>query len=152
MKKLALIMLAVVSMALVSCGGGGIQPASPDILYKGDGSKLDGYLKVKEVSARVEGEYITATAILEVVKDIPEMSKTLINGEKRTYEYSHSSLSLFDKDMMILGDNIGNHLSFLNKKQGETITLSSTIKTDMPSSEAIKKVKFVLVTIDGLYR
>lgn len=151
MKKLALIMLAVVSMALVSCGEGGIQPASPDILYNGDGSKLDGYLKVKEVSARVEGEYITATAILEVVKDIPEMSITLINGEKRTYEYSHSSLSLFDKDMMILGDNIGNHLSFLNKKQGETITLSSTIKTDMPSSEAIKKVKFVLVTIDGLW-
>ena len=93
MKKIALIMLAVVSMALASCGGGGgnnqekkeakkYEPATPAITYSVpnvlDREKIEldefkGCFEVKNVGVRESAAMeLTASATLEVVKDLPE--------------------------------------------------------------------------------
>lgn len=148
-------MLAVVSMALVSCGGGGnaIKPTTPDILYKNDGSKLDGYLKVKDVSARVESEKsLMAIVTLEVTKDIPEIKEEWKNiNEVHIYKDARYTISLYDKDMAKIGDKSSSgSFNFEQRKAGETITASAKIETDLPASEVIKNVKYGEITISSL--
>ena len=148
-------MLAVVSMALVSCGGGGnaIKPTTPDILYKNDGSKLDGYLKVKDVSARVESEKsLMAIVTLEVTKDIPEIKEELKNiNVVHIYKDARYTISLYDKDMAKIGDQSSSgSFNFEQRKAGETITASAKSETDLPASEVIKNVKYGEITISSL--
>ena len=80
-------MLAVVSMALVSCGGdgGGLKPAEPVITYESANADyktdLRDCLQVKNVVIRENGLYeVSVTAQIEMVKEPSEPIQWISTG------------------------------------------------------------------------
>lgn len=143
MKKIALIMLAVVSMALVSCGGdgGGLKPAEPVITYESANADyktdLRDCLQVKNVVIRENGLYeVSVTAQIEMVKEPSEPIQWISTG-----------VELLDKN----GAKICGESGFLGgftfegvTKVGEVGSASCTIETEvgMPASKVIEEAKF----------
>lgn len=155
MKKIALIMLAVVSMALVSCGGGkdeGVKPASPAITYDNNASILNGCFEVKNVALREKSMYeIEVTATLEVIKDIPELGNLEDESVGRPpFKSMDSKLYVYDKNMAQIGISKYGLVDVLGKKKGDIINFSRPAKLDIMASEAIKDAKFVGIKVKDL--
>ncbi len=138
-------MLAVVSMALVSCGGGksdgGVKPADPAITYD---AATDRYqveirdcLQVKKVSIRENGLYkVSVTAQIEMVKEPSE-----------PIQWIRAGVEVLDKNEA----QICNYTTFGGMvlegvvHKGDVGSLSCEIDTDILASEVIEDAKFIRV-------
>lgn len=153
MKKLTLIMLAIVSMALVSCGGGedeGVKPANPAIIYNDNASILDGCFEVKNVAIRQTSLYeISVTATLEVIKDVPPLG--LCPEISDPYKSMNTVLYVYDKNMAKICNTKYALPEIINKKKGDIINISQKTKDlDILASEVIKDAKYVEIQVKDL--
>lgn len=152
MKRIALIMLAVVSMALVSCGGGeAVQPADPAIIY--DTFSVDDHddffvninncLQIKKVSIAEIASEVFVTVVVEMIKE-PCAPICDINGD----------VEILDKNETRIGfsDSGGNESLEGVAHKGDTGTLKCKIYPEhgLSASEVILAAKYVrLIDIVG---
>lgn len=136
--------MAVVSMALVSCGGGkdeGVKPADPAFEYDGDGTVLDGCFQMKSVGVREDSPYKIVTSItVEVIKDIPFDKMKANNDDYYIWVFPH----LLDKNMVKIGLGALT-VNLKGKKKGDVFNISETIKTEEPY--LTKEVKYARLGI-----
>ena len=142
MKKLALILLAVVSMALVSCGGGSgneVKLASPSITYEHSSLNsrvsLADCLSVKHLEVKeTNTNEITVSGEIEIVQ----------TPEYKIYRgYYGGDIQLLDEDGEVVLEE-GFYLSDLKDgKKGDVGIVDVKIKTDEPASEIMKKAKYI---------
>lgn len=137
-------MLAVVSMALVSCGGdgggGGLKPAEPAITYESANYDFETDVRdsfqVKNVAIRENGTYkVSVTAQIEMVKDLSEPIQHIATG-----------VELLDKNgAKLCSGGFGFEGA---TKVGEVSSASCTIETEvgMPASKVIEEAKFYRIT------
>ena len=151
MKKLALIMLAVVSMALVSCGGGkkaGVEIASPAISYQNvnendlfdsDKVNIKDCLSVKSVAIRENGsQVISVTAQVEMIKQ-----------PSKTCDYIIAKVELLDENgaRICCYDEKPPHFKGLNSV-GDVVAMSwevSTFTMAQLAKDIIPNVKYVRI-------
>ena len=137
-------MLAVVSMALVSCGGGkdeGLKPAEPVITYESANkdykTDLRDCLQVKNVVIRENGLYdVSVTAQIEMVKEPSESIQWISTG-----------IELLDKNGARICGESGFMGGFTFKgvtKVGDIGSASCKIETEvgLPASKVIEEAKF----------
>lgn len=145
MKKLALIMLAVISMALVSCGGGsGVKPADPAITYDEHPSSefqtcIKDCLKVISVSLRENSLYETSvSAKVELVEEPSEPIQWVKCGceilDKNEARIARAGEWYCDAA----------HLS----KKGDVGTISFIVETEegLYASKVVEEARFVRLT------
>ena len=153
MKKLALIMLAVVSMALVSCGGGkkaGVEIASPAISYQNVNENdllnlgnvnINDCLSVKSVAVRDNGTLaISVTAQEELIKK-----------PSKPCDYIMAKVELLDENgaRICYYDEKAPHFKGLNNV-GDVVAMSWEINTLSMSGyqtaeEIVPNVKYVRI-------
>ena len=150
MKKLAFIMLAVVVIALVSCGGGGsLKPADPEIYYASLNETdvkylgkvdIEGCLKIKKALVNETGSNsISVTVDVEMVKEPSEPISGTVAAD----------IQVLDKNGGVIVEITGwdsNNATF--KGKGSVGTFTGEIKTNegMPASKVVKNARFVRLT------
>ena len=148
MKNLTLILLAVVSMAFASCGGGKVKLADPPIEYAtelssndyNDYYSLEGCLEVKDAALRYLGKsdsrrrdeadhyHYSVTVRVEVVKEPAEKGQSLI-----------AEICLYDKNGAFLNsDYLYRESGF---KKGEIISLVGHFYASKDEDLALKEIE-----------
>jgi len=141
-------MLAVVSMALASCGGGdeGVKPADPAVTYETVTGKdkdkeyrveLRDCLQVKKVSIRGNGIYkVSVTAQIEMVKEPSE-----------PIQWIRAGVEVLDKNeaQICKYTTFGGMVLEGVVHKGDVGSLSCEIDTDILASEVIEDAKFIRV-------
>ena len=138
MKKLALIMLAVVSMALVSCGGGNsdVKLADPAVTYKH--STLDSYVDISvkinsfDVKASGDDKNIIVSAKIE-----------LTDKDFRDIDYAYAKAQLLNENEEVVVESYREKLKI--KKIGEVglFSVEITPEKDLPASKTLNQVKYI---------
>lgn len=132
MKKLALIMLAVVSMALVSCGGGEMTPQTTKI-----SGPLGEEFEVVDGPAKLQGDIWTVQ--LKSLKDYHSASERepfgcdrVLKGKYEYYDHVGFGLETYDKDGALVAKRVATRgglngpyssddvMELMNLKEGET--------------------------------
>ena len=174
MKKLTLVMLAVISMALISCGGGKnetkegakeetkvakvYEPATPAFLYKAveiemcDISVRDCF-EMKRINLAEAADWtVSVTVTLEALQDAP--ARYYSDG---TFAESLSlvtgTIVLYDENMVEIqsesGDEYnenGGYAKFNNyEKKGDVCMMSAHIKYKDIASKILEKAKYVQI-------
>jgi len=161
MKKLALIMLAVVSMALVSCGGGGgngqgdkknskkYEPATPAITYDQNdyyNVPLKGCFEVKNVGIRENSLYELGVSVtLEALQDV---------SSDDIYGY----IVVYDENMAQIGEPEKNRYHHpvsaeglpTNAEKGDVFTINgkidlSALSAGTTAQKALAEIKYVQI-------
>lgn len=158
MKKLALIMLAVVSMALVSCGGGGgneqgdkknskkYEPATPAFTYDQTdfyNVPLKGCFEVKNVGIRENSLYELGVSVtLEALQDVSS-------------NYIYGYIVVYDENMAQIGEPEKNTYDFpvsaeglpTNAEKGDVFTINGKIYLSLGTTaqKALEEIKYVQI-------
>lgn len=143
MKKIALIMLAVVSMAMVSCGGSGVKPADPAITYEETSSEhqtcIKDCLKVISVSLRENSLYETSVSA----------KVELVNEPSEPIKWVKSGCEILDKNEAIIAraSDWKCYAADLSKK-GDVGTISFKVETKegLYASKVVEDARFVRLT------
>ena len=167
MKKLTLVMLAVISMALVSCGGGNkhktlaesvrereekekavldaklYEPATPAINYgKALPDEKDSFFSLRDYfEVKSVALYVIATVTLEALEDAPE-----------DFNYIYGKITLFDENMLeIKSDGSeykrtdGTTTNSNDFKKGDVCRLSANIHYQERNFDVLSKAKYVQI-------
>ena len=150
MKKIMLLMLAIVSLVLASCGGGGsLKPADPEIYYasldKTDVKYLgrvdiEGCLKIKKALINETGSNsISVTVDVEMVKEPSEPISGTVAAD----------IQVLDKNGGVIVEITGwdsNNATFKGKESVGTFTGEIKTNEGMPASKVVKNARFVRLT------
>jgi len=142
MKKLALIMLAVVSMALVSCGGGGkdgkqIKPTSTGITY-------ENYI-AKEKNVPLLGCYELKSVGVRKVDDTHLMVSATIKAlEKVSVDFLDAKLGVFDNNMVLIKQVYLDQDFPKLSAPGDVFTVSGDLETE-DVQKLLNEIEYVQV-------
>lgn len=141
MKKLALIMLAVVSMALVSCGGGSgdVKLADPPVTYYHDSDEIDVEVKINSFDVKASGDDKT-------IKVSAKIELTSKGFSLKTLEEIYAKAKLLDKNEEVVAESKSEGVEIVNI--GEVGLFSTEIDPEegLTASETLEKVKYIRFT------